>query len=83
MSKREKLIQRFLILPADFTFEEMVILLSYFDYHLKIDAQGSRVKFINHRSNDIVHFHRPHPNNILKRYILKQVMIKLKSEGAI
>ena len=34
MSVKEKLIKRFLSKPRDFTFEELVTLLGYYDYYL-------------------------------------------------
>ena len=34
MSKKDKLIERLLKKPKDFTFDEMTSLLSYFDYDL-------------------------------------------------
>ena len=47
MSKSDKLIERFKTLPKDFTFEEMVKLLSIFGYELenKGRTSGSRVEF--------------------------------------
>lgn len=35
MSKKDKLIDRLLKIPKDFTFDEMESLLSYFGYQLK------------------------------------------------
>ena len=46
MSQKEKLIARLLKKPKDFTFDEMVTLLSYFDFYLKQGRSGSGVKFI-------------------------------------
>ncbi|MCH5262428.1 MAG: hypothetical protein J1F42_05895 [Lachnospiraceae bacterium] len=48
MSKIDKLINRLLDKPKDFTFDE------------------------------VISFHRPHPTGILKRYILDQVIEKLR-----
>ena len=46
MSKKDKLINRLLKKPKDFTFDEMVSLLSYLGYELKQGGTGSGVKFI-------------------------------------
>ena len=46
MSKKDKLIDRLLKRPADFTFDEMKSLLAYFGYDLKQGGTGSGVKFI-------------------------------------
>ncbi len=83
MSKKEKLINRLLNKPKDFTFDEIEALLSYFGYELKQGGTGSGVKFIKEGSNEIINFHRPHPNGILKRYVLDQVIEKLKRDGSL
>ena len=81
MSKKDKLIERLLKKPKDFTYDEMESLLSYFDYELKQGGTGSGVKFIKKGSNEVINFHKPHPNGILKRYVLEQVIEKLRKDG--
>lgn len=81
MSKKEKLIKRLLQRPKDFSFDEMVVLLSYFGYKLKQGNAGSGIKFIKDNSNEVINFHKPHPNGILKKYILEQVIEKLRKDG--
>ncbi|MDE7186091.1 MAG: type II toxin-antitoxin system HicA family toxin [Lachnospiraceae bacterium] len=81
MSKKDKLIERLLKRPKDFTFDEMVSLLAYFGYELKQGGSGSGVKFIKIGSNEVINFHRPHPNGILKKYVLDQVIEKLGKDG--
>ena len=81
MSKKDKLIDRLLKRPADFTFDEMKSLLAYFGYDLKQGGTGSGVKFIKKGSNEVINFHRPHPNGVLKRYVLNQVIEKLRKDG--
>lgn len=83
MSKKEKLVKRLLKLPKDFTFDEMEALLSYFGYTLKQGGTGSGIKFIKADSNEAINFHKPHPNGILKRYILEQVIEKLRKDGVL
>ena len=83
MSKKDKLIDRLLSKPKDFTFNEMVSLLSYFGYELKQVGIGSGVKFIKEGSNEVINFHKPHPSGILKRYVLEQVIEKLRKEGVL
>ena len=77
MSKKDKLIDRLLKKPKDFTFDEMESLLSY----LKQGGTGSGVKFIKDGSNEVINFHKPHPSGILKRYVLDQVIEKLRKDG--
>jgi hypothetical protein len=59
----------------------MVSLLSYFGYTLKQGGTGSGIKFIREDSNEVINFHKPHPNGILKRYVLEQVIEKLRKDG--
>ena len=81
MGKRDKLIYRLMKKPKDFTYDEMVSLLSYFGYELKQGGIGSGVKFVKDGSNEVINFHKPHPNGILKRYVLDQVIEKLRKDG--
>ena len=81
MSKKEKLIDRLMKKPKDFKFDEMVLLLSYFGYELKQGGTGSGVKFIKEGSNEVINFHKPHPNGVLKKYVLDQVTEKLRKDG--
>jgi hypothetical protein len=72
MSKTEKLLQRFLSKPKDFTFEELRKFLKSLGYEEAKTGKtsGSRVAFINHQTKNIIRLHRPHPNPELKRYQL-------------
>ena len=74
MSKKEKLIKRFLTLPSDFHYDEMVKLLGYFGFEeiKKGKTSGSRVKFENEDGVSIM-LHKPHPSGIMKRYQMNQV----------
>jgi hypothetical protein len=81
MSKKDKLVIKLLSKPKDFTFDEMVSLLSYFGYDLKQGGTGSSVKFIRKESNEVINFHKPHPNGVLKRYVLERVIEKLRKDG--
>lgn len=55
--------------------------LLYFGYELKQGGTGSGVKFIKDGSNEVINFHKPHPNGMLKRYVLDQVIEKFRKEG--
>lgn len=59
----------------------MSALLSYFGYELKQGGTGSGVKFVRDGSDEVINFHKPHPNGILKRYILDQIIEKLRKDG--
>ena len=81
MSKKDKLIDRLLKKPKDFTFDEIESLLSYFGYEIKQGGTGSGIKFVRDGSNEVITFHKPHPNGVLKRYVLDQVIEKLRKDG--
>lgn len=74
MSKKEKLIARFLSLPSDFHYNELVYMLGYFGFNevKKGKTSGSRVKFMNKDGVPIM-LHKPHPTGILKLYQMKQI----------
>ncbi len=84
MSKNDKIVERFLTLPKDFTFDEIEKLLTIFGYEKtnKGKTSGSRVMFKKDGSAPIL-LHKPHPGNIVKYYALKQVYDILKNEGLI
>lgn len=74
MSKKEKLIARFIELPSDFHYDEMVKLLGYFGFNevKRGKTSGSRVKFENEEGIPIM-LYKPHPSGIMKKYQMKQV----------
>jgi predicted RNA binding protein YcfA (HicA-like mRNA interferase family) len=84
MSSKNKLIDRFLSIPADFTWDELVKVLSSYGYQ-QIRAGktgGSRRKFADENDNLIL-LHEPHPLKIVKKYVLRQVIENLKEKGKI
>lgn len=82
MSKQEKLIQRFVSKPVDFSWSELKSLLAGFGYALAAGGKtwGSRVKFL-HADRPPVILHRPHPAPVLKRYQIEQLLEFLQKEG--
>jgi len=82
MTKRDKLVRRFSSLPKDFTWQELVALLSGFGYRQMSGGRtgGSRVKFLHDNRPPII-LHKPHPTTVLKRYQMEQVRDMLKAEG--
>ena len=85
MGKKEKLIQRLLRKPKDFTYSELATLLEYLGFNelRKSKTSGSRRAFVHRHSKHIIRLHKPHPNEILKRYQINQVISDLKNEGLI
>lgn len=84
MSRKEKLISRFQQRPKNFTWDEFTSLLKYMGYReIKTGKSGgSRRRFV-HDSAATITLHKPHPQNILKRYAVDQVLDILKQEGMI
>lgn len=78
MSRRQKLIDRFLEQPTDFTWNEMSRLLEGFGYQ-KIEGNGSRCCF-EMKNVDRIRLHKPHPDPTVKSYVMKQVLEKLKDQ---
>ena len=86
MGRKNKILRRLLSLPKDFTFDEIIAVLALFDfYEVKTGkTSGSAVRFKN---DDFPHepiiFHKPHPQNIVKVYVLKSVVSCLTRCGLI
>ena len=78
---KEKLIERFKVLPSDFTFDELEKLLKVFGYEKsnKGKTSGSRVIYKNANKRPIM-IHKPHPGNIIKEYAMKQIYSDLKEQ---
>ncbi len=84
MTKVDKLLKRFKSKPKDFTYEELVQVLKYFGYtELTMGkTSGSAKKFKNDK-NDLINFHKPHAGNIIKSYVINQIIEKLERNGLI
>lgn len=85
MSKIDKLIQKLLSKPKDFTYDELVKVLTHFDYEevKKGKTAGSRRAFIRSSTNHIIRLHKPHPGNILKMYVIDYMIDELRNQGLI
>jgi predicted RNA binding protein YcfA (HicA-like mRNA interferase family) len=82
MSQREKLIERLLSIPKDFTWEELIKVLKTFGFEELKGGKtgGSRRRFVDGNKN-IITLHKPHPANILKEYAIKDVIEILRLKG--
>lgn len=80
MSKKEKLINRLLLLPKDFRFEELESLLRLlgFEQSNKGRTSGSRVLFYKKDGSAKILIHKPHPSPNLKVTVLKEIADYLK-----
>ncbi|BFM39926.1 type II toxin-antitoxin system HicA family toxin [Synechocystis sp. LKSZ1] len=81
MSRKEKLIKRLLARPKDFSWDELVSLLVALGFEEIATGKtgGSRRRFI-HSNGVTLALHKPHPQNILKRYQIEQVIELLQGE---
>jgi predicted RNA binding protein YcfA (HicA-like mRNA interferase family) len=79
MSRKEKLLAKFMKVPPkrDLTFEELETLLLAYGC-VKVECRGSAVKFYHKEKDILINLHKPHPGNILKVYLVRQIQIKLK-----
>lgn len=80
MTKIKKLLFKFFSNPKDLTWNELIIILLYHGFKeikKKGKTGGSRVKFKDAEGN-IINLHKPHPGNIVKQYVIKQIIEKLK-----
>jgi hypothetical protein len=84
MTKREKALERLLGKPKDFTWDELLKVLTGFDYKQDNGGKtsGSRVRFI-HTEYAPISLHKPHPKPVLKRYQIEDVINLLKQEKLI
>ena len=76
MGKKEKLIARLKSKPRDFTFEEAETLLGFLGYSKsdKGKTSGSRVMFVNSERDLKLIMHKPHPSNIIKGYVMRDIL---------
>ena len=82
MSRHEKLLERLLSNPKDFTWEELIKVLNAYGYQEKKSSKtgGSRRKFID-QHHLIISLHKPHPGNIVKSYVIHDVIDHLITNG--
>ncbi len=85
MSKDEKMIIRLLACPKDYTYTEAVILAKRFGYleQNKGSTSGSRVMLYRKKDGRKILLHKPHPENIMKQYAVRQFLERLRENGDI
>jgi hypothetical protein len=82
MTKKDKLLERFLSMPKDFSYQELKTLLNILGYEESNlgKTSGSRVLFLNVIKQIKIRIHKPHPGNILKKYQIVEVISKITSK---
>ena len=84
MGRREKLVARLKGRPKDFTWDELVGLLEGLGYVEAATGKtgGSRRRFI-HETAPTIALHKPHPGNIVKMYVIDDVLRIMTEEDLI
>ena len=82
MTRREKLLRRFISRPTDFTYNELIGLMRSFGYE-ELQRSGSRVLFHNPELKHNIKLHKPHPGNLLRRYQIDLIIQELKTRNLI
>ena len=83
MGKLEKAKERLKQIPRDYTYIEarnLLIALEFEEWN-KGKTSRSRVQFYRKRDKAIIDLHKPHPQNEMKMYAIKQLMEKLTDYG--
>lgn len=85
MSTRDKLLFKLVKNPKDFTFRDGQSLLGKLGYVEDTlgKTSGSRVAFFHPQTQHVIRLHKPHPNNELKEYAVKELIQSLKDKGYI
>lgn len=78
MTKKEKLLDKLLSSPKDFTFNEAKTLLGQYGFsEVKLGkTSGSRVRFHNEKTGQVLTMHKPHgkkAGSVLKQYQIKDI----------
>ncbi len=85
MGTKEKLIERILSRPKDFTYDEAKRLFSIFGYveSNKGATSGSRAEFVSPDGKAPFILHKPHPGSILKSYVIKGMVEHIEKNNLI
>jgi hypothetical protein len=83
LGRKDKLINRLLSKPKDFTFDEAKALLELCGYFIAKPGKtsGSRVCFT--RKQKVFRMHKPHPRKELLHYQVRELIDELKGENLI
>lgn len=82
MSKLQKAVARLLSKPADYTWDELLSLMTALGYELRTSG-GSGRKFFDPETKALFFLHEPHPSKVLKAYQVRAAVQFLRSERRI
>lgn len=85
MGKKDALVARLLNLPKDFEQREMDTLMSQCGCTKthRGKTSGSAISYVHSATQRVFSYHRPHPGNLIKLYILRAAIQFLQSVGEI
>lgn len=72
------------MIPVDFSWDEMVRVMRIFGFWEipRGKTGGSRRKFTDVHKN-VIAIHKPHPGNIVKQYVIRDIINSLTTKGYI
>ena len=81
MSKFEKELRKLMYKPKDLRYDEIKYILNKLGFYEnnKGKTSGSRVEFKNKYGVKLM-FHKPHKDGIVKTYVIKNIIEKLKED---
>lgn len=80
MSKKRKLINKFRVAPANFTWDEATKLMGLCNFKL-LNRSGSARMFVHSVTKTKVRLHEPHPQNTLLPYMVEALQEGLLAAG--
>ena len=85
MGTLEKALKRLYSKPKDYTYSEAKSLLQHFGFEEsnKGKTSGSRVRFYRKRDGKATMLHKPHPGNIMKLYMVEDLIDFIVELGVI
>lgn len=85
MPQRDKALSRLLSIPSDYTYSELKSLLARYGYKEYSGGAtgGSKRKFYRESDKAIIMLHKPHPESIVGKATLRDVIKHLKEHGDI
>ncbi len=80
MSRFQKALDRLVTKPKDFTWNELLTIMTHLGYR-ELKGSGSRRKFVHEKTKAIISLHEPHPALVLKRYAVEIIIDHLTEQG--
>ncbi len=76
MSKKEKLKESLLTNPSSFKWNDLCVVLVHCGFISKPSKDG--MKFYHPKSKKLLQYHKPHPGNEVKKYVIKESIAAIK-----